>query len=49
MVVYIDAGGRVIAVPDDDGVTEYCFWKFGIVFGGVLGCYGGCSSIVAGG
>ena len=39
----------MIAVSDDDGVTEDWFWKFVIVFRGVLGCYGGCGAIVASG
>ena len=39
----------MIAVSDDDGVTEDWFWKFVIVFRGVLDCYGGCGAIVASG
>ena len=27
MVVYIFAGGRVFAVPADDGVTQDWFWN----------------------
>ena len=50
VVVYIDAGGRVFAVPDDDGVTQDCFGNvwYSVSRGSLL-LYGGCSAIVAGG
>ena len=38
VVVYVDPGGAVFAVSDDDGVTEDWFWNSGIVFRGVLCC-----------